>query len=106
VAKHRTTKPADALAKPGGSPKGFTLRPYQKELNEQTGVALKAKKLPLVVLPDGEQRTAERDRVFFDFWGGRLAVLKEAMGRRAKLGVGALEIEKYCIIKIRWRFFI
>jgi len=83
VAKHRTTKPADALAKPGGSTNGFTLRPYQQELIDQTGAALKAKRSPLVVLPDGQKPTAERDRIFSDFRGDRLAVLKEAMERRS-----------------------
>jgi superfamily II DNA or RNA helicase len=58
VAKHRTTKPADALAEPGGSPKGFTLRPYQQELIDQTGAALKARRSPLVVLPTGGGKTA------------------------------------------------
>jgi superfamily II DNA or RNA helicase len=53
VAKHRTTKPADALAKPGGRPKGFILRPYQQELIDQAGAARKAKRSPLVVLPTG-----------------------------------------------------
>ena len=56
--KHRTTNPADALAKPGGRSKGFTLRPYQQELIDQTGAALKAKRSPLVVLPTGGGKTA------------------------------------------------
>jgi superfamily II DNA or RNA helicase len=50
VAKHRT-KPDGALAEPGGSAKGFILRPYQQELIDKTGAALKAKRSPLVVLP-------------------------------------------------------
>jgi hypothetical protein len=37
----------------------------------------------LVVLPDGQKPTAERDRIFSDFRGDRLAVLKEAMERRS-----------------------
>ena len=41
MAKHRTTKAADALAEPGGSPKGFTLRPYQQELIEQCPAPMK-----------------------------------------------------------------
>jgi len=58
VAKHRITKAADAPAEPGGRPKGFTLRPYQQELIDQTGAALKAKRSPLVVLPTGGGKTA------------------------------------------------
>jgi hypothetical protein len=50
VAKHRTTKPADAMAEPGGRPKGFILRPYQQGLIDHTGAALKAKRSPLMVL--------------------------------------------------------
>jgi superfamily II DNA or RNA helicase len=57
VAKHRT-KPDGALAEPGGSAKGFILRPYQQELIDQTGAALKAKRSPLVVLPTGGGKTA------------------------------------------------
>ena len=49
VSKHRTTNPADAPAELWGRPKGFTLRPYQQELIDQTGAALKAKRSPLVV---------------------------------------------------------
>jgi hypothetical protein len=48
VAKHRT-KPDGALAEPGGSAKGFILRPYQQKLIDQTGAALKSKRSPLVV---------------------------------------------------------
>jgi hypothetical protein len=48
VAKHRT-KPDGTLAEPGGSAKGFILRPYQQELIDQTGAALKSKRSPLVV---------------------------------------------------------
>ena len=62
VAKHRTTKPAEALAGPGGSPKGVTLRPYQQELIDQTGAALKAKRSPLVVLPADRRREDGTDR--------------------------------------------
>ena len=58
MAKHRTTNPADALAEPEGRPKGFTLRPFQQELIDQTGAALKAKRSPLVVLPTGGGKTA------------------------------------------------
>ena len=57
MAKHRT-KPDGALAEPGGSAKGFILRPYQQELIDQTGAALKAKRSPLVVLPTGGGKTA------------------------------------------------
>jgi hypothetical protein len=56
VAKHRITKAADAPAEPGGRPKGFTLRPYQQELIDQTGAALKAKRSPLVVLPESARK--------------------------------------------------
>jgi hypothetical protein len=41
VAKHRTTKPADAPAEPWGRPKGFTLRPYQQELIDQCPATMK-----------------------------------------------------------------
>ena len=58
MAKHRTTKPADALAEPEGRPKGFTLRLYQQELINHTGAALKSKRSPLVVLPTGGGKTA------------------------------------------------
>jgi superfamily II DNA or RNA helicase len=57
VAKHRT-KPDGALAEPGGSAKGFILRPYQQELIDKTGAALKARRSPLVVLPTGGGKTA------------------------------------------------
>ena len=54
VPKHRTTKPADALAKPGGRSKGFILRPYQQELIDHTGAALKAKRSPGGAGPGGD----------------------------------------------------
>jgi superfamily II DNA or RNA helicase len=57
VAKHRT-KPDGTLAEPWGSAKGFILRPYQQELIDQSGAALKAKRSPLVMLPTGGGKTA------------------------------------------------
>jgi len=104
VAKHRTTNPADALAEPEGRPKGFTLRPFQQELIDQTGAALKAKRSPLVVLPDGETPTAKRDRGLLCLQG-RSAGDAQGGDGKAKLGVGAYEIEKCCIVKTKWCFF-
>jgi superfamily II DNA or RNA helicase len=58
VAKHRTSKPTEAGESPAGGPSGFTLRPYQQKLIDQTCTALKAKRAPLVVLPTGGGKTA------------------------------------------------